>query len=180
MSTEMSLFLSSAGVEHQTTIPATPEQNGVAERFNRTLLDMARSMIHGAGLSKKFWGEATMSANYIRVRCSTTSVKDNKCPLELWTGIKPSIQHLRVFGCKVSVHVPDHQREKLDAHSWTGILVGYSSSQKGYRIWDSRRECVVTSQNLVFYESDLVRANLQDLEAPWEHDLPRSPRGAPT
>jgi len=134
LSSEFSDELAALGIVHQTTTPGYPQQNGVAERFNGVLLEMARSMIHGAGLSKGFWGEAVPAANYIRVRCPTSSVPGTKTPIELWSGVRPSIHHLRVFGCKVSVMVPEQQRSKLDAKSWSGVFVGYSSTQKGYRV----------------------------------------------
>ena len=153
VSIEFSNCLSAAGIIHQTTIPGNPQQNGVAERFNRTLLDMARAMIHGAGISKKFWGEALTAANYIHTRSSTSSLDGEKTPFELWHLIKPSIHHLRVFGCKVSVLIPEEQRGKLDARSWTGTFVGYSNTQKGYRIWNNQKEQIFTVRDLIFYES---------------------------
>ena len=114
---EMTNYLMTAGIEHQSTVAGNPQQNGAAERLNRTLLDIARSMLHGAGLSKGFWGEAMMTANYTRIRCETFSLKSSKTPLELWSGVKPSVHHLRAFGCKVSVKIPEEQRSKLDPKS---------------------------------------------------------------
>ena len=151
LSQELTEFFLSLGIIHQTTVPGNPQQNGAAERLNRTLMDMARSMVHGAGLPKRFWGEAIMAANYVRVRCSTSTTEQSRTPLELWSSRKPSIHHLRVFGCKVSVKVPEEQRSKMDPKCWNGVFVGYSDTQKGYRVWIESREQLITSRDLIFF-----------------------------
>jgi len=92
------------GVQHQTTTPHTPQQNGVAERYNRTLMDMVRSMLSGAGLKKQFWGEAIQTANYLRNRAPTRALEQNVTPFEAYSGAKPSVEHLRAWGCKCWVH----------------------------------------------------------------------------
>lgn len=99
-SSELQSYLLSAGIKHQTTVCYTPQQNGVAERLNRTLVEMVRCMLIESGLPQSLWCEALNTATYIRNRCPTEVLK-NKTPYECWFGKKPTIAHLRTFGCHV-------------------------------------------------------------------------------
>lgn len=147
---------------HQKTVPYSPQQNGRAERDMRTIVEAARSMIHSCGLNKKFWAEAVNCAVYILNRTGPSPVKD-KSPYEFWFGKKPSIDHLRVFGCEVYTHVPKEKRRKWDVKSVAGIFVGYCENTKGYRVWNTSSEKVSISRDIVFKEpsfsSNNVRAN---------------------
>ena len=117
-------ILQDTSIQHQLTVAGNPQQNGAAERLNRTLLDKVRSMIIGSGLSQKLWGEALYTANYVRNR-SPTSEHQNMTPEEAYIGHKPSVAHLKVFGSKANVFVPENKRGKLDPRSWEGYFVGY-------------------------------------------------------
>jgi transposase InsO family protein len=169
-------FLRDCGIQQQTTIPKTPEQNGAAERLNRTILDKVRCMLIGSGLSQRLWGEAIFTANYVRNR-SPTSEHPDKTPEEAYIGHKPSISHLRVFGSKVSVWIPESNRKKLDPRSWDGVLVGYGMGNKGYRVWDPKRQATYNARNVVINESNIMNKHLggsstviEDYEP--EEDLP--------
>ena len=124
---------SSKGVVHQTAAPYTPEQNGAAERLNRTLKERTRAMLQDAGLPGNLWAEAFIAANYIRNR-SPTSVVQGKTPLEAFTGRKPDVSLMRVFGCKAYVHVPKALRNALQPVSIKGTFIGYEAHSKAYRI----------------------------------------------
>lgn len=100
--------------------------NGVAERINRTLMDLIRSMLKSAKLSQKFWAEAVITAAYIRDRIGHTSIKRN-VPLALWTGRTPSVQHFKVYGCLAYANLPRQERKKLDNRATECFLVGYAS-----------------------------------------------------
>ena len=91
-------FLRREGIDHQLTFPDSPQQNGVAERYNRTLMEGVRAMLHGAGVSRGFWGEAALCFNYTRNRMLAKGVAGDVTPLEAWTGRVPSVVHLRAFG----------------------------------------------------------------------------------
>jgi transposase InsO family protein len=92
---EFKKFLNQQGIRHQTTAPYTPQQNGVAERFNRTVVEMARTMLHGANLSYDFWAEAINTATYVRNRCISKALGTSKItPEEIWTGNKPDVSNL--------------------------------------------------------------------------------------
>ncbi|KAL8087732.1 hypothetical protein AgCh_037766 [Apium graveolens] len=106
-------FCRAHGINHQLTTTYTPQQNGVAERKNRTILDMARSMVKAKHLPRTFWAEPVQCAVYLLNRCPTKSVR-NKTPNEAWSGSKPSVGHLRIFGCIAYAHIPDQKRKKLD------------------------------------------------------------------
>ncbi len=126
MSKEFDAFLAGRGIKHQFTVPYTPQQNGVAERKNRSLMEMARCMVKSQQLPHAFWLEAVMCAAYILNRCPTKALQ-SITPYEAWHGKKPSIGHLRVFGCLAYALVPMQQRRKLDDKAVKCIFVGYSA-----------------------------------------------------
>ena len=152
-STAFEEYLTSEGIRHERTIPRTPEQNGVAERMNRTLVEMVRSMLAGTRLSHGFWAETLSTAVYLRNRSPTKAVQEIT-PLEAWTGEKPVVKHLRVFGCNAYVHVPKEERGKLDSKSKKCIFVGYGNEMKGYRLFDTVRQKIIFSRDVVFNEQE--------------------------
>src|SRR4051812_3159672 len=96
-------YLKSHGIQHQVTVPYTPEQNGVAERANRTIVESARSMLYAREMHLEYWGEAVATAVYLKNGTPTKALLDIT-PEEEWTGEKPSVAHLRAFGCKAYAH----------------------------------------------------------------------------
>lgn len=106
--------------------PYTPQQNVMAERMNRTIVEKVRCMLIDAKLSKKFWAEAVTTATFVinRIPCKGTGMKT---PEELWTGKKPDLSTLKIFGCKALVHIPSERRKKLDAKSLESVFLGYSN-----------------------------------------------------
>ena len=149
---EFEAYLKAEGVRHELTIPKNPEQNGVAERMNRTLVETARSMLIGSRLPHSFWAEAISTATYLRNRSPTKAVA-NMTPHEAWTGSKPNVSGLRVFGCQVFVHIPKDERKKLDAKSKRCIFLGYGANTKGYRLYDPLKKRVCHSRDVVFDEN---------------------------
>ncbi|KAJ4713761.1 Retrovirus-related Pol polyprotein from transposon TNT 1-94 [Melia azedarach] len=133
ISNEFDKFCEDAGIQHQLTVPYSPQQNGVCERKNRTLLEMARSMMHEKNLPKKFWAEAVYTSVYLQNRLPTHAI-EGKTPIEAWSGLKPSVGHLKVFGSVCYVHVPDVKRDKLSKKASKGIFLGYSSQAKGCNV----------------------------------------------
>lgn len=144
-------YLKSKGILHQTTMTYTPEQNGKAERLNRTLLEKVRAMLADAGLSKRLWGEALITANKIRNR-SPVAGKD-KTPWELFFGEKPDVSFLRPYRSKAYVLTPKQRRtSKLDAISTTGKLVGYAPGCNGYRVLIGNHK-IISSRDVIFSPS---------------------------
>ena len=134
VSKEFEAYLKSKRILHEVSVPHSPEQNGVAERMNRTLMESARSMLSHAGLSNRYWAEAVATAAYIRNRTPTAAFKEEQTPYERWYGKRPNVSHLKVFGCMAFAHIPDAQRQKLDKKSEKLRFVGYSIRSKGYRL----------------------------------------------
>ena len=145
-------LLKKNGIKHETTLPKTPEQNGMAERMNRTLVETTRSMLSDSGLPKRFWAEALSTAVYLHNRSPTTSLKD-KTPYEAWFGHKPDVNHLRVFGCDTYAHVPKDERRKIDSKAKKVIFLGYGDGIKGYRLYDTEKQRVFYSRDVIFTET---------------------------
>ena len=154
VSKEFQDYLLSKGIEHQLTIPHTPQQNGVAERQNRTLMESARAMLSHSGLPNKFWAEAVATAAYLKNRSTTSANEDQLTPYEKWYERKPRIDHLRVFGCAAYSHVPSTDRKKLDKKAKKMCFIGYSKNPKGYRLMDLGTNQVITRRDVVFNEDD--------------------------
>jgi transposase InsO family protein len=145
-------FCNEHGIKRQLTTTYTPQQNGVSERKNRTLMNMVRSLLTGKCVPKRFWPEAVVWATYVINRSPTLSVKD-VTPEEAWSGVKPSVGYFRIFGCLAYAHVPDAQRKKLDPKSIKCILLGVSEESKAYKVFDPINKKIIISRDIVFDES---------------------------
>ncbi|CAL2259464.1 unnamed protein product [Prunus armeniaca] len=117
--------------------------NGVAKRKNRTVVEMAKSMLHEKGLPYKFWAEAVNTAVYILNRCPSKSLK-KVTPFEAYTGRKPGIAHLKIFGSLCYVHVPSTLRH---------IFVGYGLCEKRYKVFDPSSSKIILSRDVLFDEN---------------------------
>ncbi len=148
-------YFKQEGIKHTTTTKGTPQHNGLAERANRTLFEMARAMLNQAKLPPSFWAAAVLTAIYIRNRC-ITSVNETRTSEEIWSGIKPTIKHFKVFGCVAYVNIQNDERKKLDAKAWKGIFIGYEPDKKGYRIFDPVTGKVIISRDVKFDEHTFI------------------------
>uniref|UniRef100_A0A2P2MWM4 Retrovirus-related Pol polyprotein from transposon TNT 1-94 n=1 Tax=Rhizophora mucronata TaxID=61149 RepID=A0A2P2MWM4_RHIMU len=145
-------FLESRGICALYTIPGTPQQNGVAERRNRTLMDMVRSMLSNSTVPLSLWMHALRTAAYLLNRVPSKAVP--KTPYELWTGKKPSLRHLHVWGCSAEVRIYNPHEGKLDARTISGHFIGYSEKCKGYRLYCPNHSTrIVESGNARFIEN---------------------------
>ena len=151
-STKFEKYLREEGIRHETTVPKTPQQNGVAERLNRTLVESARSMLLDAKLPKRFWAEAVSTAVYLKNRCPTKAVQE-MTSFEAWYGKKPGVDHLRVFGCDAYCHIPKDERGKFDAKARKCIFLGYGETTKGYRMYDDNSKKILHSRDVRFNEN---------------------------
>jgi len=152
------------GIARQKTTPYTPQQNGVAERMNKTLMERARNMLSGATLGQEFWVEAVDTACYL-INKSPSSALEDKTPQDVCTGNKPSLSHLRVFGCDAYVHVPKEKQTKLDSKSEKCIFIGYKYGLKGYNLWNPVTRKVVYNQDVVFREvKNVIKHEVQPKE----------------
>ncbi|KAE9352691.1 hypothetical protein PR003_g4254 [Phytophthora rubi] len=128
-------FCALSGIVHQTSAPYSPQQNGLAERMNRTLAEMARSMMHYMEVDRQWWGEAVMTAAHIVNRIPNSARRD-KTPVGVLTGEQTSLEYLRVFGSSGYVHLDKSKRTKWDTKTRRCIFLGYTENSKAYRVWD--------------------------------------------
>lgn len=148
---EMDKFCCDNGINKTYTVPYTPGQNGITERFNRTLFTTARAMRLAAGLPLKYWAYTLEAASHVINRLPTAALK-GKSPYELWYGTKPDLDHLRVFGCDVYVH---DKHGKLDARAVKGKFLGYDKIRKGYLVLLPNGK-IVTERDVHFFEKSVV------------------------
>jgi transposase InsO family protein len=145
-------YCAELGIQRQLTTPYSPQQNGVVERQNQTVVGTARSMLKAKHLLGMFWEEAVTIAVYLLNRSSSNSV-GGKIPYELWTGSTPGVQHLRTFGCVAHVRTTMPHLKKLDDRSRRMISVGYEPGSKAYRAYDPTTGQVIISRDIIFDES---------------------------
>uniref|UniRef100_A0ACD5Y6T1 Uncharacterized protein n=1 Tax=Avena sativa TaxID=4498 RepID=A0ACD5Y6T1_AVESA len=150
-SKEFSNFCDDAGIRHFLTAPYTPQQNGVVERRNQTVVGMARNLLKSKNLPGRFWGEAVATAVFLLNRAPTKSVNE-KTPYEALYGVKPDVHYLRVFGClgfvkKVGVHLP-----KLADRSSVMVFIGYEPNSKAFRMFDPKTQKLHVSRDVIFEE----------------------------
>ena len=150
-SNEFNHFCETNGIRRELTAPYTPEQNGVAERKNRTVVEMARSMLKAKHLPNSLWAEAVATAVFL-LNLSPTKAVQNRTPYEAWGGTKPTVSHLKVFGCVAYALVSSQHRRKLDEKSEKCIFIGYSSQSKAYKLYKPPSGKVIISRDVVFHE----------------------------
>jgi len=150
-SKEFKEFCETKGIEHEVIAPYTPKHNGLVERRNRTLLDMARCMLKGKGLPNCYRGEAATTTAYVLNRCPTKRLQ-SITPEEAWTGDKPMMNRLRIFGSLTYRHIPDEKSKKLDDKSEALILVGYHPTD-AYKLHSPLKQQVVISEDVMVDET---------------------------
>lgn len=146
-------FCNDFSIEHQFSSPRTPQQNGVVERTNRSIQEMARTMLNENTLPKYFWAEAVNTACYVLNRVLIRPHL-NKTPYELWKDRKPNISYFKIFRCKCFILNTKDNLGKFDPKSDVGIFLGYSNSSKAYRVYNKRTLVVEESMNVTFDESN--------------------------
>ena len=146
-----SSFCEEHGIIHQRTSPYTPQQNGLDERKNRSLVDMVNSMLLSSKLPFNLWGEALLSACHIHNRIPSKITKTS--PYELWNGRKPNLSYIRVWGCLAFYRVPDPKRTKLGPRAMKSVFVGYAENSKAYRLLDLESNVIMESRDVQFLEN---------------------------
>ncbi|KAK1646050.1 hypothetical protein QYE76_063855 [Lolium multiflorum] len=147
-------FLGEEGIQHQYSSPYTPQQNGVAERKNRTLIEAARTMMMEYKSNYNFWAEAISTACHATNRLYFRKGLE-KTPYEILTGNKPNVSYFKVFGCKCYVLVKDTRLSKFDSRAQEGIFVGYATDSHAYRVFNKSNGRVVESCDVTFDEDDI-------------------------
>lgn len=144
-------YCADEGVGRQLTAPYSPQQNGVVERRNQTIIATARSMMKAMVVPARFWGEAVSTAVYLLNRSPTKSV-DGRTPFEVWHGYKPDVSYLRVFRCVVHVKVTKPHLSKLEDRSKPMVFFGYEPGTAAYRVFDPVGNRVHVTRDAVFDE----------------------------
>ena len=132
------------GIRRQLSTPKTPQQNGVVERKNRTVQEMARTMLNESKVGDRFWREAIHTSVYIQNRCMLRPNED-KTPYEMWFGRKTTVKYFKIFGSKCYIKRIDQNLGKIDDRADEGIFLGYSSKSKAYRCFNKRSRKMIES-----------------------------------
>ncbi|GJR74361.1 putative ribonuclease H-like domain-containing protein [Tanacetum coccineum] len=148
----MNEFCEKKGIKREFSVARTPQQNGVAERRNRTLIEAARTMLADSKLPTTFWAEAVNTACYVQNRVIIVK-PHNKTPYELFRGRTPALSFMRPFGCHVTIlNTLDHLG-KFDGKSDDGFFVGYSLTSKAFRVYNIRTRKVEENLHIRFLEN---------------------------
>ena len=135
VSKEFNKYCDYNGIKRHFYVTETPQQNGVVERKNRIVMEMARTMLNEYKLSNIIWPQAVHTAVHI-LNISLLRSNSNKTPYQLWKGRPTSVKHFRIFGSKCYIKRVDKNLGKLDYRTDEGILVGYSCSRKAYKCYN--------------------------------------------
>ncbi|KAG6512493.1 hypothetical protein ZIOFF_030614 [Zingiber officinale] len=152
LSTKFTRFCENEGIERHLTTPYTPQQNGVVERRNCTVMAMARSLLKGTHMPARFWGEAVRHAVYLLNRLPTRALGD-RTPFEAWMGRKPHLAHLKVFGYVAYVKNTTPHLKKLDDRSSPMVYLGVEEGCIAHRLFDPRHGKLQVSRDVVFQEN---------------------------
>jgi hypothetical protein len=144
-------FCKDVRIKRELTTPYNPQQNGVAERKNRTIMEAVNTMIHDQDLPMCLWAETTMTAVYVQNRLSH-SAHGFKTPEEMFTGKKAEVSHLKIFGCPVFIHIPKEKRNKFDPSGKKGIFVGHCEVSKAFRVYIPSHHHIQINRDVTFDE----------------------------
>ncbi|HEX8607530.1 MAG TPA: DDE-type integrase/transposase/recombinase, partial [Pedobacter sp.] len=166
LSNAFNTYCDQQGIRRHLTNASTPQQNGKAERKNRHLCETMRTLLLGSNLPTSLWEEAIRASNYIMNRMPHRALYLTT-PMERFSGHKPDVSHLRVFGCRAYIHIKTGN--KLQPKSLPSTLIGYDDQSKAYRCFDSTRSKILISRDVLFNEEILgipshVPANTSDYE----------------
>jgi hypothetical protein len=160
-SKEFVAFYKSIGIRRDLIVPHNPQQNGVAERKNKLIEETIKTLRNDQGLSMFLWGEEAMTTIYVQNRSPHRILKD-MTPEEAFSGKKPNVENLRIFGCPVYSHIPKDKRNKLEPLGKKGIFVGYSDSSKAYRIYILEQHKIEVSGDVIFNERMAFRKSIEE------------------
>ncbi|CAN0917564.1 Retrovirus-related Pol polyprotein from transposon TNT 1-94, partial [Linum grandiflorum] len=157
-------YLSQRGIIHCSSCVDTPQQNGIAERKNRHLLETARALMFTKHVAKYFWGEAVLTATYLinRLPCRTLNYQT---PKDVLVQTYPHVQAYmssmapKVFGCLAFAHIQQHKRTKLDPRAQKCVFIGYAPRQQGYKCYSPATRKVFTTMDVTFFENSAYYSN---------------------
>jgi transposase InsO family protein len=163
-------FLKDNGIVFQRTTPASPQSNGVSERFNQTLLNMTRSLLFDSGLPKSFWAEAAAYSVYIRNRIPTSSNPDSMSPYQSLFGTVPDMSSIRLFGCKAYGKVTAYTKD-LEKRSIPSYFVGIDPNSQGFKLMSEQDRNIYLSRDVYFDETIVYKTQYPDKQVTFQIDL---------
>jgi transposase InsO family protein len=170
-------FCKDVGIKRELTTPYNPQQNGVAEKKNITIMEAVKNMIHDQDLLICLWAEAAKTTIYVQNRLSHSAL-ELKTPEEMFSGKKSKVSHLKIFGGPVFVHIPKEKRTKLDPSGKKGIFVGYCEVSKAFRVYIPGYHHIEINRDATFDEDATVKKSRRcQLEEVYEEE-PVAPRVA--
>ena len=150
-SLEFRSFCDEVGIQRHYTAPYSPQQNGVVERRNRTVAAMTRSILKSSNMPSYMWGEAVRHSVYLLNRLPTKVLK-GRTPHEAWSGRKPDLSHIKMFGCVAYMKTPSVHTSKLDDRSKMVVYLGKEPGTKASRLYDPNHRTLHVSRDIVFQE----------------------------
>lgn len=154
-SNEFKAYCASAGIYRHYTAPYSPQQNGVVERRNRTVVAMARGFLKEMQMPSYFWGKVVRHAVYI-----LNILPTGMTPYTAWSGKTPNLDHIRIFGCLAFMKIPSIHTHKLDDRSLPVIYLGKEPGTKACRLYNPSEKQVYVSRDVVFQETESWNWNL--------------------
>lgn len=151
-----------ARIKRELTISYNPQQNRLVERKNRSICDVAKAMIRDQDLPMSLWEEASSIVVYVQNR-SHDRILANKTPEEAFTGVKPKVSHLRIFGCPMYIHVPKEKRSKIEPSGKKRTFVGYIETLKAFWIYVPSQRQIEVSRDVTFDEEVACSRDLESL-----------------
>jgi hypothetical protein len=168
----MTIILKRKGIRKHTTNPDKPHENGVAERYNRTIWEGTRAVIAAQRVPKVLWGDAAVYMSQIK-NCLPHSALDGKTPFEIYHGRKPNLSNIRVFGCPVYIKVVGHLK-KLDSRTKIGTFIGMAEGTRGWKILTANGK-ITTSKDVIFVEAPMYipKDQIEDylIDIPWQNSV---------
>jgi transposase InsO family protein len=158
-SKELDDYYSYHGIRREKTVPGTPQENGVLERMNKTIMERARSMTLYAGFLLQFWADVVDIAIYL-INRGTSSSLDGGILDEAWIGKKVNYSFLKTFSCEAFVHIDKENRTKFETKSKKCIFIGYRVTDFHYRLWDYENHKIIRSRNVIFNEKVMYKDQL--------------------
>lgn len=164
MSNEFKDWCKDHGIKRQRTTKATPSQNGVAERLNRTLAEGAIAMLNQAKLPEGFWGQAVVYLANI-LNATPSSALSDTTSFEVWNRRKPDLSAYRTFGCRAFVHIQKKERTAFGSHTRPCVFIGFEDGFKGWKVYDPKAKKVIISRDVIFDETTFPGLSTKDVDA---------------